>query len=228
MIPSKAYIIRISAQLSREYADSCAHSCRRVGLPYQFFDGVENQSNYDAWMNSGLDIKVGSLDHRKHRTELDPAACCSVSHALVWKDIAEGSSCSVILEHDAIMLHPIDIDIPDGKIVVLGYKLRNPDRYNHVKAGPPARLKDVYYHHGAHAYAITPKTAEMLLEEIRVVGGGGPIDNRFFMRERWSKIPLMIADPTPAIGWIRESTIWAEANLELGPLIESFERHTKS
>lgn len=227
MIPSVAYIIRISTQLSREYADSCARSCEQVGLPFQFFDGVEKRSNYDAWTTSGLDIKPGSLDHRKHQTEIDPAACCSVSHALVWKHIAQSSECAVVLEHDAIMLHPVNVDIPDGKVVMLGYKLMNPTRYNHQKAGPPTMLRDVYYHHGAHAYAITPKTATMLLDEIREVGGGGPIDNRFFMRERWSKIPLAIADPIPAIGWIRESTIWSKANIEIGPTVESFDRHLK-
>lgn len=227
MIPSQAYIIRISTQLSREYADSCARSCEHVGLPYEFYDGVEGQSNYNAWMDSGLDVKPGSLDHRRNQKDIDPAACCSVSHALIWKRVAESSQCAVILEHDALMLHPIDIDIPDGKIIVLGYKLSDPKQYNHIKAGPPTTISDVYYHHGAHAYAITPKTASMLLDEIRTVGGGGPIDNRFFMRERWSKIPLMIADPTPAIGWIRESTIWPKADREIGPLIGSFERHLK-
>lgn len=227
MIPQKAYIIRISTAISHEYAAGCAKSCIDKGIPYQFFDGIENQSNYDAWMGSGLDVKQGSLDHRKSQKKIDPAACCSVSHALIWKHISQNNECAIVLEHDSIILHPIDIDIPDGKIVVLGYKLRNPERYNHIKAGPPISLRDVYYHHGAHAYAITPNTAKMLLDELRVVGGGGPIDNRFFLRERWTKIPLMIADPTPVIGWVRSSTIWDAASIELGPTIESFQENLK-
>lgn len=227
MTPSIAYIIRISSEISHSYANVCAKSCEDVGLSYRFFDGVENKTSYDAWVNSGLNIKSGSMDHRRRQTGVDPAACCSVSHALVWKDIAERDECAIILEHDAVLLHPIKLNIPDDKIVMLGYKLANPERYNHIKAGPPTKLKDVYYHHGAHAYAITPRMACTLLSELETIGGGGPIDDRFFLRERWSKIPLAILDPTPAIGWIRTSTIWPKPNHDIGPTIESFQNHLK-
>jgi GR25 family glycosyltransferase involved in LPS biosynthesis len=227
MIPSLAYIIRISSEISSTYADVCARSCDDVGLPYKFFDGVENRSSYDVWTNSGLDIKPGSMDHRRRQTGVDPAACCSVSHALIWKEISQRNECAVILEHDAIMLHPIGIDIPDNRIVVLGYKLANPERYNHVMAGPPTKLTDVHYHHGAHAYVITPEMARTLLLELETFGGGGPIDNRFFLHGKSSKTQLAILDPTPAIGWIRKSTIWSEANHTIGSTIASFQNHLK-
>lgn len=95
------------------------------------------------------------------------------------------------------MLHPISIDIPDGKIVTMGYKLKAPAKYDHIKAGPPRIVRDIHYSHGAHAYTITPKTAAMLLAELEHVGGGGPIDNRFFLIERTTRVPLAILDPTP-------------------------------
>lgn len=227
MIPTKTYIIRISSPLSQQYAETCAKSCESLGIDYEFFEGVENKRSYDAWTLTGLDIKQGSLDHRKPSQDVDAAACCSVSHALVWKRVAETQQCAVILEHDALMLHKIGIDIPDGKIVVLGYKTTDPSKYDHVKAGPPKNILDVKSHHGAHAYAITPNTAEMLLDELRTCGGGGPIDNRFFMKKRWSKIPLAIVDPTPAIGWIRQSTIWESASDVRGTTIKSFTKHLK-
>jgi GR25 family glycosyltransferase involved in LPS biosynthesis len=227
MIPSKAYIIRISSAISQQYAEGCAKTCEDVGIDYDFFDGVENRRNYDAWMMSGLDIKPGSMDHRKDTWEIDAAACCSVSHALIWKRIVETQQCAIVLEHDALMLHKIDIDIPDNKIVVLGYKLVNPSRYDHIAAGPPKQIIDIPYHHGAHAYAITPGTAAMLLNELKYEGGGGPIDNRFFMKKRWSKIPLAIVDPTPAIGWIRRSTIWENADRSSQSTIRSFSKHLK-
>lgn len=228
MIPSKAYIIRISSPKSRQYADTCAKSCESVGIDYQFFEGIENMRNYDAWTTTGLDIKPGSMNHRKQSDVIDPAACCSVSHALVWKRIVETQQCAIVLEHDALMLHKITIDIPDGKIAVLGYKLTDPSRYNHLAAGPPKQIIDLPYHHGAHAYALTPYTAAMLLDELKQEGGGGPIDNRFFMKKRWSKIPLVILDPTPAIGWIRESTIWESADVCMKSTIRSFSKHLKT
>lgn len=228
MIPTKTFIIRISSPISQQYAKICADTCTDLGIEYEFFEGVENMRSYDAWCTTGLDIKPGSMDHRKNNHGIDAVACCSVSHALIWQRIVETQQCAVILEHDALMLHKIDMDIPDGKIVVLGYKLTNPNRYDHIKAGPPKNILDIRYHHGSHAYAITPKTAEMLLNELRVYGGGGPIDNRFFMRERWSKIPIAIMEPTPAIGWIRESTIWEKSNEVCGIPIPSFFNHLKA
>lgn len=227
MKPSVAFIIRISSDTSQQYAEMCAKTCESVGIRYEFFDGVENMRNYDAWTTTGLDIKSGSMDHRRETEGVDAAACCSVSHALVWKRIAETRQCAIILEHDALMLHNIELDIPDGKIVVLGYKLTNPNRYNHVRAGPPKNILDTQYHHGAHAYTITSNTADMLLHELRTRGGGGPIDNRFFMKQRKSKIPIAIMEPTPAIGWIRESSIWSTADTAMGPTVQSFKKHLK-
>lgn len=227
MIPTKAFIIRVSSPISQQYADTCARSCQALGIDYEFFDGVENMRNYDAWFSTGLEVKPGTNEHRRYAKNIDPAACCSVSHALVWKRIAETQQCAIVLEHDALMLHKINLEIPDGKIVVLGYKLTNPNEYDHDKAGPPKNMLDIESHHGAHAYAITPRTAEMLLDELRVSGAGGPIDNRFFMKKRWSKIPLAIVDPTPAIGWIRQSTIWESASDVRGTTIKSFTKHLK-
>lgn len=227
MIPSKAYIIRISDPISQEYAATCAQSCIDNNIPYEFFEGVEGKSNYVAWLESGIKIRQGSMDHRKNCTGADPAACCSVSHALIWKRIYENDECAIILEHDALMLHPVNIDLPDNRIVVLGYKLTHTHRYNHKQAGPPKIIRDIHYHHGAHAYAITAKTAGLLLKELEERGGGGPIDNRFFLRERTTSIPLAIADPTPAIGWLRKSTIWKKACSSTGEFIDSFQRHLK-
>ena len=223
----KAYIIRITNPLSRQYAKDAAESCERIGLQYEYFEGVEGKTSYDAWMNSGLDIKQDSMNHRINSKGVDPAACCSVSHALIWKKIIEANECAVVLEHDALMLYPIDLDIPDKKVIVLGYKIDDPMRYDHIKAGSPRYIRDVFYHHGAHAYCLTSKTANFLLDELKTIGGGGPIDNRFFLRERWSKIPLAIMLPTPAIGWIRQTTIWDKPDFDPGEMLPEFSAHLK-
>jgi GR25 family glycosyltransferase involved in LPS biosynthesis len=153
---------------------------------------------------------------------IDPAACATVSHALLWKRILDNKETAIILEHDAVMLQPVDVDIPDHKIVVLGYKLKDISRYNHLKAGKPKDILDIDGHEGAHAYAITWKTAELMLQELQSNGISLPIDNSFFLKMRKSKIPLSIMSPTPAIGWLRKSTIWDESSEINYDFIDSF------
>ncbi len=224
MKPQKVYIIRISSELSREYAEVAAESCRKLGIPYEFFEGVENKTAYDAWVQSRLNVKMLGV-YKTQRN--DPAACATVSHALVWKKILDNKETAVILEHDSVMLQPVDLDIPDDKIVVLGYKLNDIQRYNHERAGKPKDILDIDGHEGAHAYAINWKTAAAMLNELQTVGISLPIDNTFFLKMRRSKVPLGIASPTPAIAWLRKSTIWdqsAEVNYKF---IDSFAAHLR-
>jgi hypothetical protein len=225
MYPEKAYIIRISDPKSQQYAQDAARSCERIGLPYEFFDGVENKTAYDAWMQCEFPVKMVGV----YKTgKVDKAACATVSHATLWHRIVARKEVAVILEHDAIMLQPVTIDIPDGTIVTLGYKLRDPSSYDCVRAGPPQGLTSLDGHEGAHAYAITSNTAAMMMDELNTKGVSLPIDNMFFLKSRRTDIPLSIADPTPAIGWIRESTIWKESSTLNYPFIDSFARNLRS
>ena len=51
MIPTKAYILRIDTDISREYAKLCAESCDRVGLPWEYFEGyTENSVNTSTFV----------------------------------------------------------------------------------------------------------------------------------------------------------------------------------
>lgn len=224
MKPQKAYIIRISDPLSIQYSEDAAASCEKIGLPYEFVNGVENKTAYAAWSQCGLSVKTMGI-YKSHK--IDKAACASVSHALVWNMIVERKETAIILEHDSIMLHPIDADIPDDMIIALGYKLPDPNKYDHVKAGKPTSLVRLRGHEGAHAYALTWGTAAKLLRELRDVGVSLPIDNTFFLEMRKTAVPLYIADPTPAIGWIRESTIWRESSTVNYPFIKSFSENLK-
>ena len=224
MKPQKAYILRISTDLSREYAEIAAESCRKLGIPYEFFEGIENKTSYEAWTQSRLNVKMLGVYKTNN---VDKAACATVSHALLWKKILDNRETAIILEHDAVMLQPVDIDIPDERIVVLGYKLSDISRYDHNKAGSPKELITITGHEGAHAYAINWTTAAMMLNELQTIGVSFPIDNTFFLKMRRSKVPLSIASPTPAIAWLRKSTIWnesAEVNYEFIP---SFSSHLK-
>lgn len=222
MYPEKAYIIRISDPISQQYSRDAAESCERIGLQYEFFEGVEDKTAYDAWMQCTFPVKMLGL----YKTgKVDKAACATVSHAQVWHKIATRKEVAIVLEHDAIMLHPATIHIPDNMIVTLGYKLPDPKKYNHVNAGPPQKLTSLDGHEGAHAYAITWNTAAAMLNELNTMGVSLPVDNTFFLKTRRTKVPLSIADPTPAVGWIRQSTIWKESSTLNYPFIQSFSKN---
>ena len=237
----KAYILTIDNPTSRDYAAVCAKSCDDVGLDWEYFEGFQNMRGVHAWAQTGIKLtknegkpfnwpkKVDNPPVLKSTNAPEKAECCTAGHAAIWKKIAEGDDeVAVILEHDSIMLHPINIKIPDNRIVVLGYKTKDPKRYDHVKAGPPTGFKDIYGHEGAHAYAITKTTAQSMIKEIETKGRLGCVDNAYFIgHQRKTKIPLCIMDPTPAIGWLRKSTIWqtsADINYKF---IDSFNKNYK-
>jgi FkbM family methyltransferase len=218
-MPSKAYILRTSHPGSVEYAKSAAESCDRIGLQWEYFAGIENKTAAAAF--DGLKIN-GDVT--------DVAACATASHFAIWRRILENRETAIILEHDSIMLHPVRIPIPDNKIVALGYKFKNIEIYDHSRAGPPSTIVDVTRHSGAHAYAVSWKTCESLLNEIKLNGVTRAIDNFYFMRvnqpgDTESSVPLAIADPTPAICWIRESTIWSDPSTLNYELLPSFSQN---
>lgn len=228
--PTKAYILKIDTPISNEYAESCAKSCDAVGLKWEYIQGYQNMTGKAAWCKTGIKMKFDeTYQYIEDPKSRDKAECCSAGHALMWKKIAEGpDEATIILEHDSIMLQPINIDIPDNAIVVLGYKVKDPENYDHKTAGPPAELKSIKAHEGAHAYAITKRTAQIMIEEIESRGLLGCVDNAYFLKSRKTSVPIYIADPTPAVGWLRQSTIWGNSAARNYELIESFKKHYKT
>lgn len=241
MQTQRAYILTINKPISKEYAKHTAESCDSIGLDWEYFEGWCDIPGVLAWAKSGINLTINegkpiTLPPANMYYPPNPnlhagekAECCTVGHAAIWKKIAEGKEdVGIVLEHDAVMLHKLSIDIPDNNMVVLGYKLENPSRYDHMTAGPPVRLVPIKGHEGAHAYAMTKKTAEILIEELETVGRWSAVDNAYFiLNQRRTKVPLSIADPTPALGWLRESTIWdgsAHRNYEF---ISSFAKNYK-
>lgn len=230
MIPTKAYILKINTPISEEYAKICADSCDAVGLKWEYFQGYQNMTGRAAWCLTG--IRMNFYEPVQYLPQPGPAQkanACSAGHGAIWKRIAEGpDEAAILLEHDAIMLQPCNIDIPDNVIAVLGYKVQDPKRYDHIKAGPPKELIDIDGHEGAHAYAMTKKTAQFLVKEIETKGILGAVDNSYFIRnQRRTEIPLKMVSPTPALGWLRESTIWGSSAHRNYEFIPSFKENYK-
>lgn len=236
----KAYILRIKNHISMEYASMAASSCNALDINWEFFEGYQDMRGGYAWGLTGINLtlsegrpfkwpKVANPPHEPNLSAGEKAECCTAGHAAIWKKIAEGSDkVAIILEHDAVMINPIDIEIPDGFIVVLGYKVTDPHNYDYKSAGPTSELIDIDGHEGAHAYAITKKTAQMMIKEIETKGRLGCVDNAYFIRhQRSTVIPLKIASPNAALGWIRKSTIWENSAAVNYNFISSFANYYK-
>ena len=204
--PQRAYILHTTDPRSLEYAQTCAQSCDAVGMPYEYIKGFENLEQKDLWP------QISSVIEVKHSMK-DSAACATASHMAIWQKIVARQETAIILEHDAMLLHPVNLAIPDDMIVALGYKFENARNYKHQEAGPPNKIVSIRRHSGAHAYALTWRTAKKLLEEVEKRGVLNAVDNFYFMRindpgDTETQMPLGLMLPTPAICWLRESTIW--------------------
>lgn len=223
---SKAYIMYHQDPVSIEYAKDAAASCDKVGLPWEYYEGYKPDSQKDLWKNfkDTADVTVP-----KFKPMDKGAAGCTASHAHLWKRISKNKECVIILEHDGIMLHPLDLNIPDDRIVALGYKYYDWDKYDYQSAGPPKKLVDVQFHPGSHAYAITHVMAQTLVDEIEKSGITEAIDNRHFMHTRviHTKTKMAITDPIAGMGALKKSTIWGRSatHNNVKELLPSFKAH---
>jgi hypothetical protein len=227
----KAYILRINTPISHEYANMCASTCDAIDLKWEYFDGWSDITGRAAWCQTGIKMKFYEppliVDNM---TPAQKANACSAGHGAIWKKIAEGDDeVGIVLEHDALMYYKPDIKIPDNYIIVLGYKLANYHDYRFLDAkNEPRELIPIDGHEGAHAYMMTKRTAQNLVHEIEERGILGAVDNAYFIRgQRQTKIPLAIMSPTPAIGYLRESTIWSKSAHVNYEFIPSFAKYYK-
>jgi hypothetical protein len=227
----KAYILRHDDPKSHEYAKMCAQTCDVIDLNWEYFDGWSNCTGRMAWCETGIRMKfyepMMEIDNPNQHQK---ANICSAGHGAIWKKIADGDDeVGIVLEHDALMYYKPDIHVPDNLIVALGYKLPNYHDYRFLDAkNEPRELIPIAGHEGAHAYMMTKLTAKRLVTEIERHGILGAVDNAYFIKgQRRTKVPLAIMSPTPAIGYLRESTIWSQSANRNYKFIDTFAKYYK-
>lgn len=224
---NKYYIIYTESNLSKQYANDAAENCKKLGLKYELYKGWKPKGG-PGQMWRAFTAETG-IPIKSFKRMMIGAHGCMASHLQLWQRIAKNKECAVILEHDGMMLHKVKFDIPDNQIVALGYKYREWQNYDYKTAGQPERIKDVRFHPGSHAYAITHATAQTLIDEVTKNGIVEAVDNRWFMasRDKYTKVKMSICDPIAAIGWLRESTIqqYSATQNNHGEMLESFKNN---
>jgi len=220
----KAFILRHDSTLSYEYAEIAAESCDEHKIEWEYFEGFSNMLGSDAHKQIGV-IENPKKTLKPINSDSNKAQLCTAGHVAIWKHIVDTRMQSaIILEHDAVMLQEFDFNINYDCIVALGYKLKDKNQYNHVK--DKVALRKIDKHSGSHAYVITRGAAEQMLDNIREMGTSGCVDQHVFRANTLRKnVPLYIADPVCAIGWIRKSTIWGAASLVNFDYIDSFKKN---
>lgn len=161
----KAYIIRVKGNSTSEsLASRCAKSCEKVGMPYFLWDAYNGINNPIIPPDHLKDhtimnmIKIGN--HYVSRGEV----ACALSHISLWSKCLEIEQPIVILEHDAIMVKPYLEHLLYNSICYLGCD-EQVNRGFSVIPTPPHGSDGNNYHFicRAHAYAIDPPVARMLL-----------------------------------------------------------------
>ena len=166
---SDAYIISLKDnEISQKFTERCANSCKSVGRSYKIWDAFDG--------NSG-DIIVPEMHKDKDYLRwlklynLDLSATqigCFISHFSLWCHCIEIDTPIAILEHDAIMVRPLDIHNSYATIIYLGSREQALEGQK-VYAIPPHAT--AYSGHvrsicRAHAYSIDPAIAKNLVSHV--------------------------------------------------------------
>jgi len=153
----KAYILCIDDPVSESYTNDCLESCERFNIDSSRFQGVKGKTNRELIRKYGYHIRT--FDYSSEY-------CATIGHFEIWKQIAESDEIGIVLEHDAIVMSDLNnITVEDGEILFLGPRLYSRKDYT-FPVDETVDYIDIDFYNGAHAYAITPNTAAMMLDHL--------------------------------------------------------------
>ena len=163
---SDAYIISLkNNSISQKFTERCAKSCESVNRSYKIWEGFDG--------NSG---KIIVPDVHKEKTYLSwlkiynvglsPTQIgCFISHFSLWCHCIELDTPIIILEHDAIMVSPINIHNSFSTIIYLGSNEQYTGQSELYPIPPHATAHNGHIRSicRAHAYSIDPAVAKNLV-----------------------------------------------------------------
>jgi hypothetical protein len=202
------YILHHDDINSKKYLQDCINSC----LPFPEINPIPvtgpTRATFDQLREEfNIDI-IPFYANNKSYNNVIPVFSCNAGHYRIWKMIVESGEPSVILEHDAVIKQSFtSLEPVDGEILWLGPRILDMDDYTYPE-GWETKYVEVDRWEGTHAYAITPKTAQMLLDYIKEHGIDDSIDG-MGMRNMFDMC-MRAADPPPIVAVVsggRQSTI---------------------
>lgn len=207
------YILHIDDPKSLQYLNDCLESCNRFpdinAIPVQGYKGV----NYKDICNEfGLSMIPYYLNQMEQNGDmLNKSFSCTAGHIKIWQKIVESNEPGVLLEHDAIIKAPIsNVDVNDDEILWLGPRIALEHDYT-FPSGSILDYVDVDRWEGAHAYAITPKTAQFLLDSIKKFGLNDSIDGQLGMRNMFD-MKFATVNPPVVVAVVGDRTSTLENN----------------
>lgn len=209
------YILYINDERSVSYKDACVRSISRfpnlIPIPVEGYKltpyktiqeelGIKIIPHYMKKLEDGSQTDLGAL-------------CCSAGHYKLWNMIVESGEPGVVLEHDAIVKYDYSSMSPkDGEVLWLGPRIDLEYDYN-VPLNPEYVYVELDRFEGTHAYAITPKTAQYLIDKFKRYGFNDSLDGQMAMRNIF-EVNMATIDPPPVVAVVgnRESCIESTGN----------------
>jgi len=158
----KASVITILDNIkSRQAADRCIKSAAKNGLEVAYFK---------AFTPKDFPMKIASKEHipiegfEEKYSRFENCLSAFLSHYWLWKMTAAGTMPHIIFEHDAVVVNSIPTVY--GDIVNLGKPSYG--KFNTPTSLGEGPLVSKQYFPGAHAYYITPKGAQQLIDRAKV------------------------------------------------------------
>jgi hypothetical protein len=207
---TNTYILHIDDPRSLKYLEDCIASCKQFpGINPIPVTGYKEADYKDICEEYGLSMIPYYLDQMPTMGHIhNRAFSCTAGHIKIWKMIVESNEPGVVLEHDAIVKGPFsNIDVDDDEILWLGPRIEFEDDYRYPWGAIPDYV-DVERWEGTHAYAITPKTAQFLIDKIQEYGLNDSIDGQLGMRNMFD-MNFVTVNPPPVVAVVgnRESCI---------------------
>lgn len=165
---ASAYVITVIGNVSSEtLAKRCVDSCQQQEIPvkqWPAFDGTSGKIITPEHLKTHRELKwFKVLDPYLSPTEV----ACALSHISLWAHCIEIDRPILILEHDAIVVAPMQKHPVYGCIVYLGGREQALEGWK-VHATPPHGSNGPNYHFicRAHAYSIDPIIAKNMLSYV--------------------------------------------------------------
>lgn len=209
------YILYINDERSVKYKDDCVRSISKFPnlnpIPVEGY----KLTPYETIQNElGINIIPFYMEKLEQGSRADLGAlCCSAGHFKIWNLIVQSGEPGVVLEHDAIVKYNYSGMKPkDGEILWLGPRIDLEYDYN-VPENPEYVYLELDRFEGTHAYALTPATAQYLIDQFKRCGFNDSLDGQLSMRNIF-EVKMGTIDPPPVVAVVgnRESCIETSGN----------------